>query len=353
MIRVVIADDSALFRAVLKAALEADGGTKVVASACDGDEAVAAVLRHEPDLVTMDVVMPGHGGEAAIREIMRRRPTPVLVVSSLERNDIVFRMLAAGALDVVAKPDGTPRALQALVKKAKELAAAGRSMRGARPRAAAPPPESMPARGGAAPSSPRPAPPPVRPPEGPHTGPLVVIASSAGGPAALEKLLPTLPVLDAPIVVVQHIAAGFAAGLASWLSTVAASPVRLARADAPLLPREILLAPDDSDIEVTSAWRVRLRRGEVGVAHPNADVTIRSAADVCGASLLVVVLTGMGSDGADGARVAKARGGRVVVQDEETSAVYGMPRAARPHADAILPLAEIGAEIVRFVKGGG
>jgi two-component system chemotaxis response regulator CheB len=350
MIRVVIADDSALFRAVLKSALEADGGIKVVGTASDGDEAVAAVLRHEPDLVTMDVVMPGRGGEEAIREIMRRRPTPVLVVSSLERNDIVFRMLAAGALDVVAKPDGTPRALAALVRKAKEVAAARQSLRGARPRAGRPPPPAP----AAAPPTPRASPRPVvRATPGESSAPLVVIASSAGGPAALEKLLPTLPALDVPIVVVQHIAVGFAAGLASWLGTVSAVPVRLARDDAPLLPRGILLAPDDADVEVTPGCRVRLRRGAAGVAHPNADVTIRSAADVYGASLLVVVLTGMGSDGAEGARAAKARGGRVVAQDEETSAVYGMPRAARPHADAVLPLGEIGAEIVRFARGAG
>lgn len=349
MIRVVVADDSALFRAVLKAALEADGGIKVVASASDGDEAVAAVLRHEPDLVTMDVVMPGRGGEEAIREIMRRRPTPVLVVSSLERHDIVFRMLAAGALDVAAKPDGTPRALDALVRTVKELAAAKGALRSARPRGGRPP---APARVVAGGPGLRPvAKAVVRATAGTSSPSLVVIASSAGGPAALERLLPTLPTLDAPILVVQHIAVGFAAGLASWLGTVSAVPVRLAREDVPLLPREVLLAPDDADVEVTHAGRVRLTRGAAGVAHPNADVTIRSAAGVYRSSLLVVVLTGMGSDGADGARAAKALGARVVAQDEETSAVYGMPRAARPHADAVLPLGEIGAEIVRFARG--
>lgn len=390
MIRVVVADDSALFRAVLKSALEGDSEIQVVGRASNGDEAIEAVVRTEPDIVTMDVVMPGRGGEDAIKEIMKRRPTPIVVVSSLDRNAIVFRMLAAGALDVVAKPDGSQAAMAALVKKVKDLAQAKESIRSARRTASGPRPQpnllSPPGPGtppALSPSLP-PVPPspsphaPVRPktaaeelfrnPAGrpaaaPEAGPrespgsarLVVIASSAGGPPALEKVLSHLPArFPVPVIVVQHIAAGFASGLAAWLGATSPNPVGVPHGD-PLAPGSILVAPDDADVEVLSSRQIQLLRGggTPGAAHPIADVTLRSAAAVFGEGLLAVILTGMGSDGAAGAAAVKARGGRVVVQDEATSAVYGMPRAARPFADAVLPLDEIAAEIVRFASRSG
>jgi two-component system, chemotaxis family, protein-glutamate methylesterase/glutaminase len=182
----------------------------------------------------------------------------------------------------------------------------------------------------------------------------VVIASSAGGPQALAQLLGQLPAgLPATIVVIQHIAMGFGQGLANWLAESAALPVRVAAAGEMPQPGEILIAPDDAHLVFLGDRRLAFDRTvEVkSQLRPAADVTFRSAADVFGRDLLAVVLTGMGSDGAEGAQHVRETGGRVVVQDEATSTVYGMPHAARPFANAEFPLSKMADEIIRFADG--
>lgn len=187
---------------------------------------------------------------------------------------------------------------------------------------------------------------------GPASGPLVVLAASAGGPQALMHVLSGLPAgLPAAVLVVQHIAAGFARGLAHWLNQTCTLPVRLAEADHLAGPGLVLIAPDDAHLVLGRRRRIILdrRTGLSLPVCPAADLTLQSAAPLCGADLLAVVLTGMGRDGAAGVEAVKAHGGQVIVQDQATSAAYGMPQAARPFADAELPLESIAADIIRFV----
>ncbi|HEV8268609.1 MAG TPA: chemotaxis protein CheB [Thermoanaerobaculia bacterium] len=339
MIRVLVVDDSPLFQNILARGLERDPDIRVVGKAASAEQAVAMVSSLEPDVVTLDVVMPGKDGFAAVKEIMARRPTPIVVVSSLERHTIVFPMLAAGALDVIGKP-GSGGDFGAIAKKIKDLAAVHLKP-AARSRFRMKPP-SM-GHGGA-----------VRRSAVAGGRRLVVIASSAGGPQALAQLVGQLPPgLPATVVVIQHIAMGFGQGLANWLAESAPLPVRVAAAGEMPHPGEILIAPDDAHLVFLGDRRLAFDRTvEVkSQLRPAADVTFRSAADAFGRDLLAVVLTGMGSDGAEGAQHVREMGGRVVVQDEATSTVYGMPHAARPFANAEFPLSKMADEIIRFAHG--
>ncbi|HLF27130.1 MAG TPA: chemotaxis protein CheB [Anaerolineae bacterium] len=337
MIRILIVDDSTVFRAALKAALERDATIQVVGQAGNGREAIELVARLEPDLVTMDVVMPGLDGFQTVKQIMALRPTAILVISDLKREMITFRMLAAGALDVINKPGAGPEALRAIVERVKNLAGA---------QLLPPKPEQ--------PHSPTLIKPPGRSPgfkANFDTGPVVILVSSAGGPLALAHILGELPPeLHASVIIVQHITAGFAQGLAKWLAGICRLPVQLAEANQVLQPGSVLVAPDHAQLIIAPGRRILLDASQAApTLRPAADITLRSAAPVCGADLLSVVLTGMGNDGAAGAQAVKANSGCVAVQDQTTSAIYGMPRAARPFADVELPLDEIAAFIVRFV----
>jgi two-component system chemotaxis response regulator CheB len=343
MMRILILDDSPAFRARLKAALESDPDICVVAQARGGAQTVDLVSQLQPDLVTLDIAAPGAERFRAIEQIMAQRPTPILVLTSHGREAIVFGALAAGALDVMAKPDANGASLGPIVDRVKRLVQA-------RPRPTLalrmPPPASdgtiAAARG--APSAPRRSP----------ARRFVVLASSAGGPHTLMQILTRLPAdLPAALLVVQHITAGFSCGLARWLEQACALPVRLAEANQVPEPGVILIAPDGANLLLGPDRRIILdaRAGPALVARPAADPTLRSAATVCGANLLAVVLTGMGRDGAVGVEAVKAHGGRVVVQDRATSVVYGMPEAARPFADAELAPESIAADIVRFAHG--
>lgn len=338
MTRVLIVDDSALFKRLLERELASDPTIKVVGWAGRGDQAVEMTTRLMPDVITMDVLMPGMDGFEVVKRIMATRPTPILVVSSLEREKIVFRMLAAGALDVVPKPDAKPESMRRLVERIRELAKA--HVR-----------------------APSPAPAAHRDTHAPRTasrtdalagnGPAVVIASSAGGPQALGYVLGSLPAnLPGAIVIVQHIAEGFGNGFATWLRGSSDLRVDLARDGVTLTAGAILVAPDDAHVKILPGRRVELdRKTDVTTfVRPAADITLRSAAEVCGKKVLAVVLTGMGHDGAIGVQAVRAHGGRVVVQDEATSAVWGMPQASRPFAHAELPLEKIADEIARFCR---
>jgi two-component system, chemotaxis family, protein-glutamate methylesterase/glutaminase len=335
MIRVLIVDDSTLFRSALKAALESDADIRVVGQAHHGSEAVELVARLEPDLVTLDVNMPGLDSFQTVEQIMARRPTPILIIADVKRETLIFRMLAAGALDVLAKPDRDPAALWPIVERVKDLAHAHATRTD---------------RSAAASTAQRPA--AHRPTVRPGPNPVVIIVSSAGGPPALAEVLAQFPAdLPAAVLIVQHIAQGFAQGLATWLSGSCRLPVRLAEASQVLQAGVVGVAPDNAHLVVAPGRRLLLDHSidAQSSLRPAADITLRSAAEVCGADLLAVVLTGMGHDGAAGAEVVKARGGHVIVQDQATSAVYGMPQAARRFAEAELPLQDIAAYIIRFV----
>jgi two-component system chemotaxis response regulator CheB len=330
MIRVLIVDASLVFRAALKAELESDTDIRVVGQARNGAEAVDLVLRLQPDLVTVDVLMPESDGFEAVEQIMAQRPTPIVVITSVDRQAIVFRTLAAGALDVVTKPK-VGACMRPIIDRVKSLAQA-------RPRRTGVP--SQPLRAPAAKTASR--------GNGPEAaaGPLVVLASSAGGPQALMQVLSGLPAdLPAPVLVVQHIAAGFAQGLAQWLDQSCALPVQLAEADQVPPPGAVLIAPDNAHLVLGPGRRIILdrRTSPAAAIRPAADLTLGSAAGVCGEDMLAVVLTGMGRDGAAGVKAVKANGGRVIVQDKATSFVLPMSAAANPEL-----LSEVAAGLSRY-----
>ena len=356
--RVVVADDSGLMRRVLAHALT-DAGFDVVGQAADGDEALALCRRLRPDAMTLDLAMPGRDGIGVLREL--RRPgapaIPVIVVSAFSPScgARAVDALSEGAFDLVAKP-GAGDALSTFVAElADKVRAAAGSVRRriARPAAAA----SAPAPLAAAPAAATPAPPGRRAPAAAAVGakPLVFIASSTGGPAALARLVPRLPGrLGAGTVIVQHMPAGFTTSLAARLDRASRLHVVEAAAGETLAPGKAVLGPGGLHLRLDAERRVVLSDAEpIGGLRPRADLGIADAAKLFGRRLLLVVLTGMGNDGVKGAEAVRAHGGRVLVQEESTCTVYGMPRAVAEAglADGVHGLDDLPAAIVREVAG--
>ncbi len=345
MIRIVVAEDSLTVRELLVEILESDAEIKVVGQAKNGTEAVELATRLRPDLVTMDVHMPVMDGFAATKEIMVQAPTPILIVSSsVSGRDVELSLNAmrAGALMVIAKPDDPQSTRfdgrrEELVAMAKAMARVKVVRRWAsEPRAVQPVPA-------------RPLPPgaPVR---------LVAVAASTGGPAALQRILSALPRdFAAPIVVVQHIATGFVAGLADWLSASCNLRVKVAEHGEPLLQRTVFLAPDNRQLGVgPDGQAVVADAPSVNGFRPSGTYLFAAAARAYGAAAAAVILTGMGNDGVEGLKGVKAAGGRVLAQDEASSVVYGMPgeAVAAGVVDAVLGIDEVAPRLVELVAGG-
>ncbi|MCA1908069.1 MAG: chemotaxis-specific protein-glutamate methyltransferase CheB [Magnetospirillum sp.] len=315
-IRVLLVDDSSLARGLLRSFLEDDGGFAVVGEARNGREAVEMTRALRPDLVTMDLEMPVMGGLDAIEEIMCTKAVPILVVSSVADAQNAYAAVAKGAVDVVSKPSLDPAEHAEFVAKAKLVAKIPvithvRALR-------------------VPPLAPCPVPsPPVTSPSG-REGRVFAIASSTGGPQALAKLLAALPGdFPCPILVAQHIADGFAAGMADWLTTLSPLPVRLATDGMLVESGAVILAPSERHLVVTSSRRLNLlERGERDVYRPSCDALLTSVANVWGKRAVGIILTGMGSDGAKGMAAIKAAGGATIAQDEASSVIYGMNRVA-------------------------
>ncbi len=294
--RVIVADDSGLMRRLLASTLQG-AGFQVVGEARDGDEALALCERHRPDAMTLDLQMPGTDGMDVLRALGRKagRSTPVVVVSAFSPSHGARAVdaLAEGAFDLVAKPSiGEPVAVfsEALCGKVRAAAdSAAPASPSAPARAAAP--------GAAAPVAVRRA--PAR-----ATGRVVLIACSTGGPKALASLVPALPApLGAGGFIVQHMPPGFTASLADRLDRTSALGVAEARGGEALEPGRLLLAPGGSHLRVDTGGVARLSdEPPVGALRPRADLTIADAAALFGPRLVLVVLTGMGKDGLDGAR---------------------------------------------------
>jgi len=335
--RVVVADDSGLMRRVLTSALTG-AGFQVVGQAKDGDEALALCERHRPDAMTLDLHMPGRDGMDVLRTL-RRRPgssTPVVVVSAFSpaHGARAVDALAEGAFDLVAKPaigQSAGEFAETLRDKVQAAALSGASGRTApRPTAAPRSERSAPVR---------------RPAVARADAKVVLIACSTGGPRALGALVPALPApLGAGGWIVQHMPPGFTASLADRLDRSSRLTVGEAKGGEALAPDRLLLAPGGSHLRVDEAGVTRLSdEPPIGALRPRADLTIADAAERFGRRLVLVVLTGMGKDGLDGARVVKRHGGRVLAEAESTCTVYGMPRAVAEAglADLVLPLDEL------------
>ena len=318
MIRVLVAEDSAVTREYLVYLLGEDPALEVVGTARDGLEAVERAESLKPDVILMDVHMPRLSGYEATRRIMQRTPLPIVMVSASIAPDEVamtFAALEAGALTVVAKPLGpdhpqqaeTARKLLETVRLMAEVKVVRRWPRRELP-AAAPPPLAKADRK-------------VR---------VIAIGASTGGPPVVAEILKGLPPdLGAPILLVQHIAPGFTAGLAEWLGQVTRLAVKVAAANEPAGPGAVHVAPEGVQMGITAQGRIHLvdAPGEDGF-RPSASYLFRSVAEAYGQSALGVLLTGMGRDGATGLRRLRDGGAATIAQDEETSAVFGMPQEA-------------------------
>jgi two-component system chemotaxis response regulator CheB len=313
-----------------------DAGFDVVGQAADGDEALALYRDLRPDAMTLDLAMPGMDGIGVLRALRGERSSlPVVVVSAFSpaHGARAVDALAEGAFDLVAKPAfGEPLetfvgALRDKVTQAaSSTAVAARPPRPARPTAAA--------RARRAPAG---------------SKKVVLIATSTGGPRALAELIPALPSpLGAGGMIVQHMPAGFTASLAQRLDRGSKLNVIEAGGGEKLRPDTLILAPGGSHLRLADDGTARLTdEAAIGGLRPRADLTIVDAARIYRERLLLVVMTGMGKDGLDGAREVRAHGGRILAEAESTCTVYGMPRAIVEAglADDVFPLGELAEAI--------
>ncbi|MCK2094906.1 chemotaxis-specific protein-glutamate methyltransferase CheB [Thauera aromatica] len=342
-LRVLVADDSAVARGLIRACLEHDRGIEIVAEAGNGLQAVELAQTLRPDLVTMDLDMPVLGGLEAIERIMADRAVPILVITSADDAAIAGEAIQRGALEVVRKPRCNEEQARDLVARIRLLAGVPVITRRFRIDAEAPAPRP-------APVTQQPFPAPAG--EGAE-GRIVAIAASTGGPQALARILPRLPsAFRAPVVVAQHISEGFAEGLVGWLAGLCALPVVLACDGQRLEAGHVYVSPPERNLVVTAARRLALvEPAATDVHHPSCDVLLRSVAEVFGAAAIGVILSGMGRDGARGLGALRAAGGVTIAQDEASSVVFGMNRVAieQGAVEHVLPVDRIGDEILALL----
>lgn len=337
-IRTLIVDDSAIVRRVLSGILEAEPDIEVVGTAPDPYIARDRILSLKPDVVTLDIEMPRMDGLTFLERIMRYHPLPVIVISSLAQGSTKAAMeaLSRGAVDVLAKPGG-PYSVGDLkddLPRRVRAAAASRPARRdpvARPAAGAPP--STPA---------------TNRPRG-----LIAIGASTGGTQAIEHVIRELPTEMPPIVIAQHIPPVFSAAFAERLNRVAALEVREAAGGELLEPGKVFVAPGGFHLVVDAAepgrWRTRLDTGpKVCYQRPSVNVLFQSVARSAGSQALGVILTGMGSDGAEGMLAMRRAGAWTAAQDEASCVVFGMPREAIElnAAEKVLPLNQIAGALL-------
>lgn len=385
-VKVLVVDDSGFFRRRVSEILASDSTIQVVGTATNGREAIDQAIALKPDVITMDYEMPMMDGITAVRHIMQRCPTPVLMFSSLthEGARVTLDALDAGATDFLPKnfedisrnPD---KVKQMLCEKIHTLARSNRRSSFATPTPApapaAPASASRPASLGAAPAAARPArdsvarsgtsapelrsPAPrhgtdapaqaLSPPPKRKSYKLVAIGTSTGGPVALQRVLTQLPAhFPAPIVLIQHMPAAFTKAFAERLDKLCRIQVKEAEDGDVLRPGLALLAPGGKQMMVDGRGTVKILPGDERLNYkPCVDITFGSASKSYGDKVLAVVLTGMGADGREGARLLKQGGSQVWAQDEASCVIYGMPMAIVKAnlADAIYSLDDIGRHL--------
>ena len=380
MIKILVVDDSAFMRKVLSDLFKSQPDFEVVDIGRNGAEAVEKVKQHSPDVVTLDVEMPVMDGLTALEQIMAVKPTPVVMVSSLTKAgaDATIKALSLGAVDFVAKSAGSISRIDEiekdLLQKCRE--AAGVSGNRLRATVAAVKPVILPER--TAPAA----------PEKPlivekvltvdNAAPsmtrttsvssvisgvddwIVAIGTSTGGPRALQEVLTRLPGnLPCPTVIVQHMPPGFTKSLAERLNTLSELTVKEAADNDKLVAGTVYIAPGDFHLTLrreTSGTYVKLNKDPaIGGLRPAVDPMMVSVAETYGTKAVGVILTGMGHDGAKGMKAIKRLQGRTIAEDQSTSVVFGMPKAAIEAGvvDSILPLQQVAEGIVQCLKKGG
>ncbi|MCY1420603.1 Chemotaxis response regulator protein-glutamate methylesterase of group 1 operon [compost metagenome] len=359
-VKVLVVDDSGFFRRRVSEILSADPTIQVVGTATNGKEAIDQALSLKPDVITMDYEMPMMDGITAVRHIMQRCPTPVLMFSSLthEGARVTLDALDAGAVDYLPKnfediSRNPEKVKQMLCEKVHTISRSNRrsisyaapvpqpashtqpSVSSPAPRAAAP------VRAAASAASPAPKRKPYK---------LVAIGTSTGGPVALQRVLTQLPAnFPAPIVLIQHMPAAFTKAFAERLDKLCKISVKEAEDGDMLRPGLALLAPGGKQMMIDGRGAVKILPGDERLNYkPCVDITFGSAAKSYGDKVLSVVLTGMGADGREGARLLKQGGSTVWAQDEASCVIYGMPMAIVKAnlADAVYGLDEIGKHLV-------
>ncbi|GAB0116637.1 protein-glutamate methylesterase/protein-glutamine glutaminase [Acidisoma sp. 7E03] len=331
-VRVLIVDDSPTMRGVIAARLRSDPEIEVVGQAADPHEARQAIKQLNPDVVTLDIEMPNMDGIAFLEKIMRLRPTPVIMISTLTQRgaDISLKALEIGAFDCIPKPSGgQSEDFDQLPEKVKAAAGSRRRMRGLVQRTQAEPGQFMP------------------------DDRIVAIGASTGGVEALITVLSDFPENCPPTIITQHMPPTFTRSFAARLNNICPATVTEASDGAPLLPGRIYLAPGDTHLELGAKTPLRCRLSDapkVNGHRPSVDVMFASVLRTVRSRAIGVILTGMGRDGADGLLALRQAGCETIGQDEMTCVVYGMPRVAY-EIGAVgkqLPLEQIGSRIIRL-----
>jgi two-component system chemotaxis response regulator CheB len=374
-VKVLVVDDSGFFRRRVSEILSADSNIQVVGTATNGKEAIDQALALKPDVITMDYEMPMMDGITAVRHIMQRCPTPVLMFSSLthEGARVTLDALDAGAVDFLPKNfediSRNPEKVKQLL--CEKILSISRSNRRANTYSApvtvaapAPTPAPVPVSASVSsyassvPSRPAPAPMPARSQAPAPSSPapkrkaykLVAIGTSTGGPVALQRVLTQLPAsFPAPLVLIQHMPAAFTKAFAERLDKLCRIRVKEAEDGDILRPGLALLAPGGKQMMIDGRGAVKILPGDERLNYkPSVDITFGSAAKSYGDKVLAVVLTGMGADGREGARLLKQSGSAIWAQDEASCVIYGMPMAIvkADLADAIYGLEDIGKHLV-------
>jgi two-component system chemotaxis response regulator CheB len=329
VIRVLIVDDMQTIRLQLRLILESDPELTVTGAVGSGEEAVAFCRESRPDIITMDINMPGMGGYEAIRQIMSETPCPIVVITGIESQhlmDVSFKALALGALTVLPKLRGfSPDDAEAksLIQQIKMMAGVKVVRRSSRAES----PPAMIAKGVAKPVVParNPIPSKLQKP-----AQLLAIGLSTGGPPALQTILSGLPAsFPLPIVVVQHISPGFMLGLAAWLSNATPFRCKVGELGETIKPGTVYLAPDNAHLTFRGKSNLWHDSSEPVDGHrPSATVLFESVAQNFGAQAIGLLLTGMGRDGANGLKTLYEAGAYTIAQDEASSLIFSMPKAA-------------------------
>ncbi|HEY8181711.1 MAG TPA: chemotaxis response regulator protein-glutamate methylesterase [Thermoanaerobaculia bacterium] len=341
MIKALVIDDSAYNRVTISRMLESDSEINVVATANNGEDGIKQVVKHSPDVITLDLEMPVMDGFSFLRWLMQNRPTPVIAVSSKSSDRSVFKAMDLGAIDFITKPGGnvSPRLEEIqrdLIAKVKQFASV--QMANVRARIA----EEE-----------------VQPPPAVHKIgdiELIAIGCSTGGPPALQHLFQSLPLMPIPIVVAQHMPPTFTRLFAERVDRLTKYSVKEAVDGEPLVQGCVYVAPGGLQMEVhrsNGGLQVKITAPDATDLYaPSVDRLFGSASDACGEKLVAVIMTGMGDDGARAIRRVRDRGGKTIAESSDTAIIFGMPNEAikTGAVDQILPLSEIAPAIERLTR---